>query len=97
MRYLFYPQVGNFTLALLGSFNLVLTSVTTASQSALIIVVGRPVSSSGTTRPGVIDTLDMTYQILRIPAGTDGQYEVNCLADGCRIVAVGEKGDKLAG
>ena len=25
MRYLFYPQVGNFTLALLGSFNLALT------------------------------------------------------------------------
>ena len=25
MHHLFYPQVGNFTLALLGSFNLVLT------------------------------------------------------------------------
>ena len=27
MHHLFYPQVGNFTLALLGSFNLVLTRV----------------------------------------------------------------------
>ena len=45
----------------------------------------------------VIDILKMTCQMLRFPAGTDGQDEVNRLVDGCRIVAVGKRSDKLSG
>ena len=37
MHHLFYPQVGNFTLALLGSFNLVLTAGTSASSITVSI------------------------------------------------------------
>ena len=51
----------------------------------------------GDDPPGFIDTLEMKYQILRIPVRTDGQDKVNRLVDGCRIVPVGKKGDKLAG
>ena len=51
----------------------------------------------GNNPPGVIDILKMKYQILRIPVGIYGQDEVNRLADGCRVIAVGKKGDELSG
>ena len=45
MRYLFYPQVGNFTLALLGSFQLVLTIGESGCERILQVTVSAGVQS----------------------------------------------------